>query len=441
MQRRGMSPRQSSMGNPMAFKKADKKQTFLRLALLGPAGSGKSFTALRIAHVLAQGGPICAIDTERKTLSKYAGVTSDDGHTFEFDVEDEMPDCDVRRYIAAIVQAEEAGYKVMVIDSLSHAWAGPGGILEFVDNRKGNSSNNNLAWREATPLHNKLVDTILSSQMHIVVTMRVKTEYVVEKDVATGSTTIQKVGLQPIQREGIDYEFDVICDMQNTLGTLVSMAVSKSRCPTLRGKIFQSPGANVAEPLLAWLSDGAVVQPKPKPVKPEPKAAVKATTKPATKTEAKVEPKAPTDTQPATEAPARPVTEPATEQVQAQTEPPAEPAPAPPPAYVAPPLPEQVADLNKVQEVIDGARSIAVMHAEMYEKAGYLQEFVRARRKEIGKDLNGITNRYCGRGGGEDGKGIGSVPADPAIYEEMMQELADLALRVSNQEIIPCQLS
>ena len=413
----------------MAFKKADKKQTFLRLALIGPSGSGKSFTALRIAHVLAQGGAICAIDTERKTLSKYAGVTSEDGHVFEFDVEDEMPDCDARQYIKAIVAAEEAGYKVLVIDSLSHAWAGPGGILEFVDARKGNSSNNNLAWREATPLHNKLVDTILTAQLHIIVTMRVKTEYVQEKDATNGSTNIQKVGLQPIQREGIDYEFDVICDMQGTSGAIVSMAVSKSRCPALRGGIFQSPGANVAEPLLAWLSDGVVVPPQPKPVKPEPKA--KPPAKPATKAEAKPEPKAPVDTRPATEAPAQP----APEQVQAQTEAPAEP---PAPAFV---LPEQVADLDKVQEIVESARGIATMHAEMYEKAGYLEEQVRLQRKEINKELNMITNRYCARGGGENKKGIGSVPADPACYEAMMQELAELALRVSNQEVPPCQLS
>ena len=128
----------------MAFKRADKKQTFLRMALLGPAGSGKSFTALRIAHSLGNGS-VAAFDTERRSLSKYASEPNPDGGVFEFDVDDDMEDFDVRRYISAIQAAEKAGYKVLVIDSLSHAWSGQGGILEFVDARKGNAKGPRVA--------------------------------------------------------------------------------------------------------------------------------------------------------------------------------------------------------------------------------------------------------------------------------------------------------
>jgi len=241
----------------MAFKRADKKQTFLRMALLGPAGSGKSFTALRIAHALAQGEPIAAFDTERRSLSKYAGDPNPDGGGFEFDVDDDMPDFDVRRYIHAIQEAEKAGYKVMVIDSLSHAWAGVGGILEFVDGKKGNSNNGFSAWRDATPMHNRLVDTILSSKMHVIVTMRTKMGYVQEKD-EKGRTVVRKVGLQPIQREGVEYEFDVIADMEGT-----TMSVSKTRCSRLQGKRFLEPGRDVAKVLLDWLYQGEAGDPRP----------------------------------------------------------------------------------------------------------------------------------------------------------------------------------
>lgn len=234
----------------MAFKKADKKQTYLRMALLGPAGSGKSFTALRLAHSIAKGGLIAAFDTERRSLSKYAGDPSWDGGNFEFIVDDEMPDFDVRRYIQAIQDAEKAGAVVMIIDSLSHAWAGPGGILAFVDVKKGNSNNGFSAWRDATPLHNKLIDTILSAKMHIIATLRVKMEYVQDKD-ANGKTSVRKVGLQPVQRDGVEYEFDVVADMESA-----SLTVSKTRCPALQNKRFLEPGADVAGILMGWLDQG-----------------------------------------------------------------------------------------------------------------------------------------------------------------------------------------
>ncbi len=243
----------------MAFKRADKKQTFLRMALLGPAGSGKSFTALRIAHSLGNGS-VAAFDTERRSLSKYASEPNPDGGVFEFDVDDDMEDFDVRRYISAIQAAEKAGYKVLVIDSLSHAWSGQGGILEFVDARKGNANNGLSAWRDATPLHNKLVDAILSCKMHVVVTMRTKMSYVQEKD-EKGRTVVRKVGLQPVQREGVEYEFDVIADMDGA-----TMAVTKSRCSKLQNKRFFEPGRDVAKILLDWLDQGEAEE-KPAPVR------------------------------------------------------------------------------------------------------------------------------------------------------------------------------
>ena len=99
-----------------------------------------------------------------------------------------------------------------MIDSLSHAWAGKGGILEFVDSRKAAGGDGfGDGWRKATPKHNALVDAILSAHMHIIATMRSKTEYVVE--VVNGKNKIRKMGLQPVQRDGVEYEFDVTGDL------------------------------------------------------------------------------------------------------------------------------------------------------------------------------------------------------------------------------------
>ena len=212
----------------MAFHRASKKHTFARVALLGPAGSGKTYTALRLAHVLAGGRPIAVFDTERGSASKYAGDANPDGGRFDFLVMDDMPDFAPRQYIRAIEEAEKAGCGVLIFDSLSHAWSGPGGILEFVDTRKAGGGNNQFAaWRDATPLHNQLVDALLNSRMHLICTMRTKMEYVLEED-SKGKKVPRKVGMQPVQREGVEYEFDVIMDLDQSGGI-----VSKSRCSAL----------------------------------------------------------------------------------------------------------------------------------------------------------------------------------------------------------------
>jgi AAA domain len=228
------------------FTKATKKQSKLRMALVGPAGSGKTYTALSIAKGLGQ--RVALIDTERGSASKYSGKGG-----FEFDVlelESFAPD----RYIEGIGAASQAGYDVLVIDSLSHAWAGKDGLLEFVDKvaARMKTANSFAAWREATPLHNKLVDAILSAPLHLIVTMRAKTEYVQEKD-ERGKTTIRKVGMQPVQRDGLEFEFDVVADLDQDNAFIVS----KTRCSALSGAVITKAGADVAKTLAAWLSDGA----------------------------------------------------------------------------------------------------------------------------------------------------------------------------------------
>lgn len=224
------------------FQKATKKASFLRLALLGPAGSGKTYSALKIAKGL--GEKIALIDTEHGSARLYAGDVVD------FDVI-ELESFEPEQYIKWIGEAERAGYDVLIIDSLSHAWSGKGGILEFVDRtKKGPNSFN--AWGDATPKHNNLVEALLKCRMHLVVTMRTKMEYVQEKDPNTGKTTIRKLGLQPVQRDGLEYEFTIVGDLNSS-----GLTISKTRCPTVEpGAYFEKPGEKFAKTLLAWLSAG-----------------------------------------------------------------------------------------------------------------------------------------------------------------------------------------
>ena len=234
----------------LTFKKATKTEAKLRLALIGTSGSGKTFTALTFATALAPTGKIAVIDTERGSASKYADKFSFDA----LDLDTFAP----AKYVEAIAAAQAAGYEVLVIDSLSHAWSGKDGALEMVDKaaKRSQSGNSFTAWRDVTPEHNRMVDAIVGANMHVIVTLRAKTEYVMEAN-AHGKVTPRKIGLAPVQRDGMEYEFDVVGTM-NDENTLV---ISKTRCSDLSGGVYEKPNGKVTDALKAWLT-GAKPEPK-----------------------------------------------------------------------------------------------------------------------------------------------------------------------------------
>lgn len=231
--------------NGFEFTPATKEQAKARVALAGPSGSGKTWTGLVLATGLAQGGKIAVVDTERGSASKYAGP-------FTFDRQN-MYRYDPRDLVKVLVTAGQAGYPVVLIDSLSRFWSGAGGMLEFVDGAAKRSYGGNSlgGWKEARPIENEMIEAMLGYPGHVIATMRTKTAYEITKT-ADGKTVPVKIGLQPEQRNGIEYEFDVVGDMdlENNL------TVSKSRCPDLSGKVINRPGEDVAKVLLDWLTDG-----------------------------------------------------------------------------------------------------------------------------------------------------------------------------------------
>jgi len=240
----------------MAFVKATKRESKLRLALIGASGSGKTYSALAIATGL--GGKIAVIDTERGSASKYADK-------FSFDVL-ELDSFSPERYVEAIGEAAKAGYQILVIDSLSHAWSGKDGALEMVDRaaKKSQSGNTYTAWRDVTPKHNEMVDAIVQAPMHIIATMRAKTEYVLETN-ERGKQVPRKVGLAPVQRDGMEYEFDVVA----TMDADNNMIVEKSRCEAMSGQVYSKPNGQVSEVLGRWLSGE-----RPKAMSEEDRSAV-----------------------------------------------------------------------------------------------------------------------------------------------------------------------
>jgi len=235
------------------FRKAERRKVKLRIGLDGPSGSGKTFSAILIAKGLANGKPIGMIDTERGSGEMYP-------HLCDYSVVPLTPPFRPERYIEAIKAAEQEGFAVLIIDSLTHAWAGEGGILDLHDaaTKASRSKNSYTAWREITPMHNQLVDTILQSPLHIIVTLRTKTAYEIVEE--NGKKKPIKVGLAPIQKDGIEYEFTVVFDL-SIEGHIATS--SKDRTSLFDGEHFV-PTEETGKQLVGWLDSAADV-PAPQP--------------------------------------------------------------------------------------------------------------------------------------------------------------------------------
>lgn len=245
------------------FKKATKLQAKLRLALCGIAGSGKTYSSLAIASELSKlgAGRVALLDSERGSASLYADL-------FDFDV-CELDSFSPLTYVESIKAAEGAGYGVIVIDSLSHAWAGKDGALEKKDEVAARDPKNNsyTAWRHVTPMQNEMVDSIVGSKCHVIATMRQKSEYVQDKD-ERGKTEIRKVGLGVVQRDQIEFEFTMVGELdQHHL-----MRITKTRIHGIDvGDIFEKPGASFSQKVWKWLQSGAEA-PAPSPAPPAAKS-------------------------------------------------------------------------------------------------------------------------------------------------------------------------
>lgn len=230
------------------FRPAKRSKAKLRLAITGPAGSGKTASALLIARGLTDSWEkIGMVDTEAGSGELYVGSKMGDAKIGAYNVLPLEAPYTPQRYIEAIKLAEEAGLDVLIIDSLSHAWEGEGGVLEMHDlaTMASKSQNSYFAWRDVTPQHKALIEKILTSKIHVIATMRTKTEYVLgEKNMP------HKVGLAPIQRAGTDYEFGVVFELSQQHVAIAT----KDRTNLFDGLKFK-PTIETGEMLLKWLEE------------------------------------------------------------------------------------------------------------------------------------------------------------------------------------------
>lgn len=249
------------MAYDIVFTEATREQLKARIALTGVTGGGKTYTALALMTYLLGGElrdpkmarRIAVLDTERGSASRYAK-----GRPFHF-FHNRPTSFEPEMFVAAIKAAERAGFEGLIIDSLSHEWMGTGGALEQVD-KVAKNGNTFVAWGSITPRHNAVLDAIMGSSMHIIATMRSKMahEQTVDKN---GKKVVNKLGLAAQQRDGIEFEFDIVADMaiDNEL------TVTKTRCEDINGKSYRLPGRELAEIIRDWLADGEAAPPPPAP--------------------------------------------------------------------------------------------------------------------------------------------------------------------------------
>jgi hypothetical protein len=245
----------------MGFKVAEFKRRKLRarVALCGASGGGKTLSALLLASGLSDGdGMVVCINTEPEGPQQYAGRPGvpDPSRVKVIEME---PPFRPSVYVEAINFAVQT-YKpvVIIIDSLSHAWAGKGGALEIVDDKKRTARNEFTVWGDVTKEQNSMVEAIVRAPCHVIACMRSKMEYVLETN-DKGKQVPKKVGMAPIQREGIEYEFTVAFDLDSKTHTALT---SKDRTGLYMGLepfvIVPQVGADMA----AWLDSGAADEPE-----------------------------------------------------------------------------------------------------------------------------------------------------------------------------------
>lgn len=242
------------MNRSNPFAKAKRTQAKLRLAIEGPSGSGKTMSALRLAKGL--GGRVAVIDTERGSASLY-------DHVAEFDTIQLSPPFHPDRFIDLIRAAADNGYEVVIIDSLSHAWNGEGGMMDLTDaakNSRAAGGNSWAAWAQTTPIQNRLVNAIIQAPLHVIVTLRTKVAWETQED-DRGRKKPVKIGLKPEQREGLEYEFTSVLDV----GMGHYAEASKDRTGLFAGGpvvLTEEVGVRLRE----WLDGGAspeVTDPQP----------------------------------------------------------------------------------------------------------------------------------------------------------------------------------
>lgn len=228
----------------MNLQRAQRKKAKIKIGLQGPSGSGKTYTALLLAYGLSGSDwdNLAVIDSENSSSELYS-------HLGDYNVLNLSAPFTPEKYIEAIAICEKAAMKVIIIDSITHEWEN---LLDYHSSLQGNSFSN---WSKITPRNNDFVQKILQSPCHIISTIRTKQDYVLSEK--SGKMVPEKVGLKSVQRDGLEYEFTIVfdLDMQN------HAKASKDRTGLFFGKPEQKLSVETGKQILDWCNSGADIKP------------------------------------------------------------------------------------------------------------------------------------------------------------------------------------
>ncbi|WP_319461209.1 AAA family ATPase [Micromonospora sp. RTP1Z1] len=249
------------------FMPASRKKAKARIALAGPSGAGKTLTGLKLLYTLTGSGTvadgverIAFVDTERDSADKYAvnpelpgvgDMTPEEAGGYGFSKISPVR-YDPRQLVELIDEAAVAGFTGFMLDSASHYWFGPGGILELVDLFARNHGGRSMdGWKDVRPIERAYIEALMSFPGHVVVCLRSKQKYEITEG-SDGRKQVSKLGMQPDQRDGLEYEFDLVGDLDQGH----YLRVTKSRCDALADEVIHKPDAELGHQLLDWLDNG-----------------------------------------------------------------------------------------------------------------------------------------------------------------------------------------
>jgi len=223
----------------MKLQKATRKRAKIKMALQGPSGSGKTYSALLIAFGLCEDfSKVAVIDTEHHSAELYA-------HLGGFQVLNLSGPFTPEKYIQALDVCQKAGMEVVIIDSVTHEWEN---LLEYHSSLQGNSFTN---WAKVTPRHSGFIKKILQAPFHVISTVRTKQDYVLNEK--NGRMIPEKVGLKSVQREGLDYEWTLVFDLDMKNNAIAS----KDRTGLFFGKPETKVSMDIGKQILEWCQSGS----------------------------------------------------------------------------------------------------------------------------------------------------------------------------------------
>ena len=227
----------------MQLRQSERRKAKIKMALQGSAGSGKTYSSLLLAEGLLNGdlSKVAIIDTENGSADLYA-------HLGNYNVLSLKPPFSPQKFVEAIDVCEKAGMEVIILDSISHCWDY---LLDYHSSLAGNSFTN---WAKIKPLEKLFVDRILQSDAHIIATMRTKQDYVLQQK--DGKFIPEKVGLKAVQRDGLDYEFTLVFDV-DIKHFVVS---SKDRTELFIGKQEFIITSETGKLILDWCNSGSIIE-------------------------------------------------------------------------------------------------------------------------------------------------------------------------------------